>query len=70
MPKKQTRGYIHACACPLCGKANDFRDEADFALEQWQPFKCDHCKKIFHIARLMPTTIIWLAPGNPPPGKL
>lgn len=68
MPGRQTRGYVHACACPMCGKANDFSDATEF-MERFQDFKCDHCGRVFHLARVMPTTIIWLAPGPPPPGK-
>ncbi len=66
MAAKQTRGTVEACACPWCKKPNDFRGCEDYAIEKFQDFKCDHCGRIFYIARVQPVTMIWLAPGAPP----
>lgn len=57
---RQTRGTIAACACPWCGKANDFRDMEDYGVEPGNVLACDHCGKNFEIKRVQPTKLIWL----------
>lgn len=64
-PPKQTRGTIAACACPWCGKANDFRDIEDYGVEQGNVLACDHCGKNFEIKRVQQTKLIWLGPPDP-----
>ena len=61
-----TRGTVDACACPWCRKANSFKNVEDYALEQYQDFKCDYCGRVYYIARVQPVTMIWLKPGPPP----
>lgn len=59
---KHTKGTVAACACPWCGKANDFRDMEDFGVEVGNVLECDHCKRKFQIAAVQKTTVIQLKP--------
>ena len=60
----QTKGPIHAVACPWCRKPNDFRTVEDYGLETGNVLTCDHCKRNFEIKNIQKTTTIWLAPTN------
>ncbi len=62
MAGKRTRGTLDACACPWCGKANDFRDALEL-VEVGNSFKCDECGRQFTIAATRPVTNIWLRRG-------
>lgn len=33
-PAPQTRGFLHACACPWCKKVHSFADQEDYAVQQ------------------------------------
>lgn len=57
---KQTRGTVDATACPWCGKANSFKNVADYGLETGNTFNCDHCTKVFQVMRIKPVTLVWL----------
>ncbi len=59
---KQTRGTIDAVACPWCKKPQDLRDLSDFGVEPGSTLVCDFCKRRSRIARVQPTTLIWLTP--------
>lgn len=61
MPAPQKRGTLDGVACPWCDKPNDFHEEMSLGLlETGNKFKCDHCKRTFEIARIAPTTLIWI----------
>jgi len=60
MTGSQTKGTVASCACPWCLKPNDFRDVEDIGVEAGNTFTCDHCKKIFMIAKVQPVKMIWL----------
>ena len=67
MPEKQTRGTVDGTACPWCGKANNFKGVEDYCLEEGNTFNCDHCKRVYQIARVKPVTLVYLKRyhGNP-----
>ena len=60
-------GTVEATACPWCGKANNFKGVEDYCLEEGNTFTCDHCKRIFQVARVKPVTLVYLKRfhGNP-----
>jgi hypothetical protein len=62
-PQQVTKGPKKAAPCPWCNKPNDLAELEDLQLlEIGAQCSCDHCGKLFAVARIEPIVVIFLKP--------